>query len=324
MSKALTTTKISRESLQALDNLVSETGLSLSAQSTGAISEAVVMAEAIDTLRASITDDMMAVFLKLMNTPLGFKTDRDPTSAKKKDGQGRPLNYKGEIIEPYPIEIVKDCIIEALLRGVKVVGNQFNILASRMYITREGYLHLIKKVKELEDFSPSVGMPRKDAALGTYVQCRAKWRIKGQEFTIGDPDAISIPIKVDEYTTSDAVIGKAQRKFYKRVYEKMTGIDLPDGEVGDDLVPPNVTSTTAKTEAPPVIPVESNPVHADVISLREAIAKQGISEERLIAHLKSVRFIPLTVENLEGIGAELLAQIGDRLVALIAAVKAAK
>src|SRR6185312_14543869 len=77
------------------------------------------IARGIAKLQTLITPDYMKEIMPLQNTSLGFKTD-------KADGG-------------YPVEVVKRCLIEAVLWGVQPWGNQFNIIASNMYITGEGF-----------------------------------------------------------------------------------------------------------------------------------------------------------------------------------------
>jgi len=58
------------------------------------------------------------------------------------------------------------------------------------------------------------------------VPCKCSWNIKGKD---GSLEA-NIPVKTDSFTGVDGMIGKAARKFYKRVYEVMTGILIHDPE----------------------------------------------------------------------------------------------
>lgn len=85
-------------------------------------------------LREALTNDIMdAVFMPLMNTKIGFMTDHT----------GKP-NSKGQTLPLYSRDVVRDCIIDAVIIGLLPTGNQFNILAERMYPTKEGYTALLK------------------------------------------------------------------------------------------------------------------------------------------------------------------------------------
>ncbi len=286
----------------------------MNSRSGGAIAEAVATADAMDLLRVSFNDDVMAPFMKLMNTKLGFMTDRDPSKFKSKNAQGQPLDYKGNIITPYPVEVVRECVIEACLRGLRVVGNQFNIISGGCYTTREGYAYLIKQLDGLKNYTPVVGIPKK-GDVGTFCQCKAKWTIGTKEDSLGYDEPINIPVKVDDYTTADAVIGKATRKFYKRVYEKMTGVEMPDGEVGDDIIPPHVDVKTAKTDAPGTAHVQTEaelPKGGKTIdSVRKLIAGSTVkvTEEQILAFLKTVKKVRLDVETLEDVAPIILGEV---------------
>lgn len=73
-------------------------------------------------LREALTNDIMdAVFMPLMNTKIGFMTDHT----------GKP-NSKGQVLPLYSRDVVRDCIIDAVLIGLLPTGNQFNILAERI------------------------------------------------------------------------------------------------------------------------------------------------------------------------------------------------
>ena len=88
------------------------------------------------TLREILTDDVMKkVFMPLMNTKVGFLTDRS----------GKPDKH-GNVKEPYSIAVVRDAIIDAVTIGLLPTGNQMNIIAERMYPTKEGYTALLKRI----------------------------------------------------------------------------------------------------------------------------------------------------------------------------------
>ena len=98
-------------------------------------SRVMVMAEAVSELREAMTDKAMSAVMSLAGTSMGFRTDKD-----RKEGGGTD----------YPIGVVRECLIEAMLRGVSVVGNQFNIIANRFYMTKEGWDQRLKNVGAYE------------------------------------------------------------------------------------------------------------------------------------------------------------------------------
>ena len=78
-------------------------------------------------LREALSDEVMErVFMPLMNTKVGFLTDRN--GRPRKNGTVQPL---------YTIPVVRGAIIDAVSIGLLPTGNQFNIIAERMYPTKE-------------------------------------------------------------------------------------------------------------------------------------------------------------------------------------------
>ncbi len=95
------------------------------------ILSAIVTAQAMQQIRDALTADLMRDFLLLSNSPLGFRTDRGPGSASTK--------------EAYSDAQIKDALIQAMLRGVRPIGNEFNIIAGQCYITKEGFRRLLRE-----------------------------------------------------------------------------------------------------------------------------------------------------------------------------------
>src|SRR5688572_13844840 len=120
------------EQFAALDAIALRATTQL-AEAKGAFIKGHTLATAIKDLQEHLAP-MMPAFMPLQNTALGFKTD----------------NAAG-----YQVEDVRDAVIEATLRGVEVVGNQFNIISGRCYITREGYEHKLRTLKGFTEFKPN-------------------------------------------------------------------------------------------------------------------------------------------------------------------------
>lgn len=196
--------------LMVIEETIKNTTLAM-ISTKGKIEQAIMMADGIIKLRDGITKEMMDKVLALQDRPLGFLTDR-------KSGNKAP----------YDAQVVRDCAIEALIRGVSLIGNEFNIIAGRCYITREGYSSLLRNLPGLQKLSITLGVPQV-SGKGALVPCSATWEYNGIE---GKKEA-SIPVKTDDYSTVDAILGKADRKFRKRIWDELTGTDYPEGEVSD-------------------------------------------------------------------------------------------
>ena len=147
----------------------------------------------------------------LMDSHLGFRTDRE----------GKP---------PYSDDTITDCIITAAMQGLNPAGNQFNIIAGNCYITKQGITHLLKKVKGLTDMKLNFGIPVLKSG-GALVSFHAAWKLNGKS----DSMAGDVPVKLNNQMGSDGAIGKAERKVKVRMYAQITGSELTDGEVNEDI-----------------------------------------------------------------------------------------
>lgn len=200
-----------------------ESSRAVYATASGDASNIVAALEVADTiagLRAYFDrPEIQKRILSLMDTPLGFRTDRPPGAKNRKTGEALP---------PYPWAVVREASLEGLLRGLQLVGNQINIIAGRMYCTREGFDALIRKDPAVSDFVPLVGVPANKPG-GVVVPCSASWKQSG----VSRAFAADIPVRTDEGSGVDAIIGKATRKFLKRCFEMMSGQVLPEGDSGE-------------------------------------------------------------------------------------------
>lgn len=194
----------SAEGLQAINNF-------------GAVFQA---ANVVSLLREAMTDKMMdTFFMPLMNTKVGFLTDHT----------GKPRGNK-PALQPYSREIVRDAIIDAVTVGLMPVGNQFNIIAERMYPTKEGYTALLKKlgvkyfIETSYDRSQTEGFAEIPLKI-TYSFCGEKKNFN-----------LVATVKKDAYSSPDQIRGKAERRAKKALYEYLTGCDLGDADASEPSV----------------------------------------------------------------------------------------
>lgn len=206
-----------------------------------AVKQAVALAHGMNALQEALTDDVIRkIFMPLMGSALGFRTDRD----------SKPAN------ERYGIETVRRCVMEAILRGFRPVGNEFNIIGGNFYGTQEGYDRKVKEYPGLTDLALRPGAPFiKDG--GALVPYRATWYLEGVEMemvcdlvregekVVGDE---RIPVKVNAGMGPDAVHGKAKRKILARIYERVSGVKSYDGDA-TELEGVTVTTTQNATRS---------------------------------------------------------------------------
>lgn len=183
-----------------------------------------VVSNAINELKSLLTDEYMKPIMALQGNRLGFRTDKDKTGG-------------------YSVEIVRNCLIDAVLMGLQPTGNQFNIIAGNTYPTKEGCGYLLNNFQGL-NYEIVCGLPRVNPEkTSAAVDCAISWSINGGETF---EKTVPIPIKMDSYTSLDAVIGKATRKARAWLLSRIMGMEVTDGEV-EDVKHTVVSSTVKKT-----------------------------------------------------------------------------
>lgn len=168
----------------------------------------------ITLLKQALTPEVMqAVFMPLMNTKIGFLTDRN----------GRP-NSRGVVKPLYSVDVVRDAVIDAVAIGLLPTGNQFNIIADKMYPTKEGYTALLRKlgVKYFIDVSYDKSQTQGFAE----IPCKISYQYNGEK----NGFSIVASVKKDDYSSPDQLRGKAERRAKKALYEYLTGCDFGDAD----------------------------------------------------------------------------------------------
>ena len=182
--------------------------------------KAYLVAEAISQLTELLTPEYMKPIMALQGNRLGFKSDKDLV----KSPQGGYTKGPG-----YPEPVVKNCLIEAVLMGLQPVNNQFNIIGGNMYPTKEGCGYLLNNLKGLSyNLVCSIQKISADKT-SAVVDVKINWSINGEK----NEQTIPIPIKMDAYTSVDALIGKATRKGRAWLLSRVSGIEITDGEIED-------------------------------------------------------------------------------------------
>lgn len=173
--------------------------------------KAFMMANATEQIKGMLTPEYMRPMMSLQGTKLGFKTD--------KDNQGG-----------YPIEVVKNCLIEAVLTGVQVAGNHFNIIAGNCYITKEGMGYLLENTPGLK-YTIVPGLPKiNQDKTGAAITMKITWALFGGE---KNTQELEIPIRMNNGMGLDAIIGKATRKARAWLFNNLNGTEIGDGDVED-------------------------------------------------------------------------------------------
>ncbi len=186
----------------------------------------------VSLLRQALTDEVMdAVFMPLQNTKIGFLTDH----TGKARGNRPPL-------QPYGREIVRDAIIDAVTVGLMPTGNQFNIIAERMYPTKEGYTALLRRLGV--KYFIETGYDKGQAEGFAEIPCKITYSYGGEK----NGFSITATVKKDSYSSPDQIRGKAERRAKKALYEYITGCDFGDADE-DSSTPIDVVAEEVETEA---------------------------------------------------------------------------
>lgn len=245
---------------ERIDELAMEAS-ALFNQADGSFAAELGIAQAMNDLTVALTDEMMQPVMALMNTPLGFLTDRDP--ARPVEGKPPPT--------PYSVEVVRSCFIESKLRGLHAIGNEWNIISGKCYPALNGLERKIKKHIEVTGYREDIGVPRIVADKGAIVPVKATWNRGGK------PDSLEadIPVRVNFGMSADAVIGKARRKLYARVLGRLNGrpVDEDDGEainVQATVTPASTVNFGSAGSAPPTPTPPPSPVQPQAEVKQEA------------------------------------------------------
>lgn len=167
-------------------------------------------AQSIKVLKELLTPEYMAPIMELQGNKLGFKSDKDKSGG-------------------YPVEQVKNCLIEAVLMGLQPYGNEFNIIAGNTYATKEGLGRLLATWKGLQ-YTLICGVPKAQPDnKSAVVDVNIKWTLNNKT----EETTIPISVKLDAYTSVDALVGKATRKGRAWLVSAISGIEVMDGDITD-------------------------------------------------------------------------------------------
>lgn len=213
--------------------------------SEGNFARTIAYGVAVNNMREALTPAIMRSLLKLKNCKLGFKTDESPGNV-------------------YSEACVRDCIIDAATMGLQCVGNHFNIIGGNTYVTKEGFTYLLRqlvKAGRLRDMQfnyhpatiseSSTAGTRRDGTPFTKIEREGTISVDVR-WTLDDvphEESLKFTVRVNAGMTQDAIIGKAERKAKKWLFEHITDQYMPDGEAEPE--PMRNVTPAAREEAPP-------------------------------------------------------------------------
>lgn len=217
--------------LVKIDEVVRQHQVAALDQMASATTKAVALSRAMKQLKQLISGETLSDFMELAGSHLGFRTDRD-----NQNGKG------------YPPEVIRDALIEGMLRGAQPIGNEINIISGRCYLTKEFFERQLRQL--VEQLRVVEGVPRVSDS-GALVPMRATWRYNGRPDSIdctedGDDGDTRICVKVNQGMGVDAILGKAYRKLYARIFRRVTGSHWvnPDDEPPAEVIQAIATDST--------------------------------------------------------------------------------
>jgi len=186
-------------------DLLAVSGLSCRDLRAG-FSRALLTAVCVERLKAALTEQVMQPIMALQGSALGFRTD--------KDSQGG-----------YPLPVVRDALINAVMVGLLPCGNHFNVIAGRMYVTKEGFTYLLDQAGVRYSIDQAVPVMKNGGAI---VHTEVSWTdpVSGAS----GKKSLEIPVRVNAGMGADAILGKADRKAKCWLYNNLTHSALADGE----------------------------------------------------------------------------------------------
>lgn len=211
--------------LQTIEAVVTECAL-LSADNADNFVRTLKLASGVKMLNRLVSDAILDDIMELQGLTLGFLTDKDREGGYKRD-------------------VVKKCVIEAMINGATVLNNEFNIISQRVYYAKNFFVRKLREFPGLTDLKLQPGVPvnMNGGALVPYV---ATWKLNGKPDEIRRlltklEDGVEldqrIPVKVNVGMGADAILGKAERKIRAAIYNRLTGSvhGIADGEIDDGV-----------------------------------------------------------------------------------------
>lgn len=218
----------------------------------GSFKKMITTAKAFQLLKAALSDEFMAEIMPLMNTSLGFRTDKDPNQTDK---QGKPH-------VPYSVAVVRDVLVEGALKKARWWGNELNIIAGKLYLTKEYYERMVREFPGLTELDARPGVPAAVGEDGALVPYFVSWKLNGKEMRmerkkVNDVEDTRFSIRKNAGMGVDAVLGKARKRAFAAVFGMLIG---KDQEMEDDVidVTPGAGSKTT-SDAPPASGANGDP-----------------------------------------------------------------
>jgi hypothetical protein len=214
MTALITTDKMKALTLLDTTSREGRQELAEARRSGNEFAAAIATASLMQRVRSLLTPDLLQDLMALQQNQLGFNTDK-----------------------PYPVDVVRDCAIVAMIRGARVVGNEFNIISGKAYLTKEYFERQVREFPGISHFRDQYSIPEHgEGGKTARIACRASWTLDGKQDSLAclkGPDGdFRISVRVNSGMGEDAMLGKAKRKFLAKVLAVLQGV--PDETEAED------------------------------------------------------------------------------------------
>lgn len=228
-----------------LDNAAETCAALTVTKTTGAFAEVFALAGATTELRTLLTDELVgAAIMPLQGTKIGFNTDRVNAREGPKE---------------YPVAVVRDVCIWAMMNGARMIGNEVNIIGGNGYLTKEHFMRVLDDMPDLQ-YRFNHALPRISPA-GAIVKTVVTWSI-GSEAE--QAETIERAIKGNQYSGADQYLGKMDRKASAWLLSVLTGRRYSDGDA-DEIR--NRNAIDVQSTSPLEAPIETVAAPATVVTV---------------------------------------------------------
>lgn len=142
--------------------------------------------------------------------------------------QGLNIGFLSDNKNGYSPEKVIECLTEAVMQGVYPTGNEFNIIAGKCYITKNGMKRKLENLGYIKNIKLKFNDYKENGKHAT-VYMQVSWI--DERTNSNHNEVLTLLVKTDNYSTSDNILGKATRKARAWLFENVTGEAVPDGDI---------------------------------------------------------------------------------------------
>lgn len=186
----------------------------------GDITRGTLMGLAVNAIRQSLTPEIMAPMMTLVNTPLGFMSDRP--------------NKKNP--SPYPLEVVRDCLAESLILGFRPVGKEWMIFHGNLFGCQAGWERKLCEAPGVSNVEiiPGRAITLPDGRFG--IRIGVSWKMYGVADCLRGPDGKpgrEYTLKMESYETFEQLTGKAIARALRAAFKQATNSTFLPTEAED-------------------------------------------------------------------------------------------